>query len=143
MATDTSEPALALAKSNARRHGGAERIEFRLGNLDEPLGPERVQYLLSNPPYISDAEWAEVPAGVRDYEPHTALRAGADGLKYIRPLIERAHRHLARPGQLVVEIAASQKQAVNRLAEQADGLTNAHVLADHERLPRVLVADTQ
>ena len=161
IATDISAAAIQLAKENATAYGLCDRIEFRQGNLYAPLevqlqasgshvdaGPtpvghssERVQYLLSNPPYISDEQWQHVPPNIREYEPHIALRGGVDGLKYIRPLIDQAHSYLTSPGQLLLEIAASQKQVVLQLIDEATGLTNPHVLADHEGLPRVLVVD--
>lgn len=142
VATDVSEAALQLATHNAKQHEVAERITFHQGELYEPLGQARFEYIVANPPYISDDEWTEVPANVKEYEPAEALRAGPDGLQYLRPLIQNAGRHLAQPGQLVLEIAAAQKQTVRELAEKQPGLTNAHILADHEALPRVLVADT-
>jgi len=141
IATDISADALLVAKENAQTHGVADRIEFRLGSLFAPLHGQRVRYLISNPPYISDAEWAEVAPNVKDYEPVGALRGGTDGLQFIRPIIEQAHLHLDSPGQLLVEIAASQKQAVLDIARHAPRLRDATVLADHESLPRVLVAD--
>ncbi|MEX0653148.1 MAG: peptide chain release factor N(5)-glutamine methyltransferase [Phycisphaeraceae bacterium] len=143
IATDLYDDALAVAKQNAAKHEVADRIEFRQGNLYEPLKGERVRYLLSNPPYISDAEWEAVEPNVKDYEPEHALRGGVDGLRDLRVLIAHAREHMDRPAQAVFEIAASQKQAVLALAEEADGLANAHVLADHEGLPRVLVADAR
>ncbi|MFA9479586.1 peptide chain release factor N(5)-glutamine methyltransferase [Phycisphaerales bacterium AB-hyl4] len=143
IATDLYEDALAIARENAKRHDVSDRIEFRHGNLLDALGSDRVQYLVSNPPYISDEEWDAVAPNVKDYEPVHALRSGVDGLRDLRVLIAHAREHLARPGQVVFEIAASQKKAVLALAEEADGLTNAHVLADHEGLPRVLVADAR
>jgi release factor glutamine methyltransferase len=141
IATDVSEAALDVARENAHEQGVADRIEFRKGDLLEPLRGERVRYLVSNPPYISDAEWADVPPNVKDYEPESALRGGADGLRYIRPLIEQAADVLDSPGQLLIEIAASQKRAALELAGANEGLSNARVLNDHEALPRVLVAD--
>ncbi|MBI1373245.1 MAG: peptide chain release factor N(5)-glutamine methyltransferase [Phycisphaera sp.] len=140
VATDISPDALELAKQNAARHDVADRIDFRLGDLYEPLsGP--FHYVVSNPPYISDAEWEYVERNVKDYEPVGALRGGVDGLDQLRPLIAHASEHLAKPGQLVLEIAASQKQAVLDLAKAAKGLTNPRVLADHEKHPRMLLAD--
>jgi release factor glutamine methyltransferase len=141
VATDTSEAALSVAQRNAEAHGVAERITFHHGDLYEPLAKEQFEYIVANPPYISDDEWAAVASNVKDHEPTEALRGGVDGLKYLRPLIEHSPAHLARPGQLVLEIAASQKRTVLQLAEKNTGLNNAHVLADHEALPRVLVAD--
>jgi release factor glutamine methyltransferase len=143
IATDIDPAALELAAANAERHGVADRIEFRQGPLYEPLAGDRFAFLVSNPPYISDAEWEQVAANVRDYEPHTALRAGGDGLDVLRPLIAEAHRYLERPGQLVLEIAASQKRAVLELAEGAEGLAHPRVLADHQAHPRMLLADAR
>lgn len=141
IATDISEKALAVARENAEAHQVADRIEFRQGDLLEPIAHERLRYLVSNPPYISDAEWRGVEPNVKDHEPQSALRGGADGLRYLRELIEKGRPLLDNPGQLVLESSSSQKQAILKLAESADGWTNAHVLADHEHLPRVLVCD--
>jgi len=140
IATDISEAALAVAKENAATHGVTDRIEFRHGDLLDALKSDRVKYLVSNPPYISDAEFEAVLPNVKEYEPHTALRGGADGLKFVRPLIAGAKQHIEAPGQLVLEIADSQKAVAIELAIAA-GLENPHVLADHEGLPRVLVAE--
>jgi release factor glutamine methyltransferase len=141
VATDISDDALAVARDNAASQDVGDRVDFVQGDLLAALpGDQRCQYLVSNPPYISETEWQQVASNVKDYEPHQALLGGADGLKYIRPIMAGAHDHVAHPGQLVLEIAASQKQAVLKMAQE-QAFTNAHVLADHERLPRVLVAD--
>ncbi|MEM6506813.1 MAG: peptide chain release factor N(5)-glutamine methyltransferase [Planctomycetota bacterium] len=140
IATDIREEALAVAKENAAEQGVADRIDFRQGDLLEPLRGERLTYLASNPPYIPDHEWDDVEPNVKDHEPTHALRGGPDGLDYIRPLIEQAKDLLAEPGQLVVEIAACQKDEVIALADE-HGLRHPSVLVDHEKLPRVLVAD--
>ncbi|MCC7192164.1 MAG: peptide chain release factor N(5)-glutamine methyltransferase [Phycisphaeraceae bacterium] len=141
IAIDISEDALAIAKENARSQGVAVRIDFHSGNLLEPLTSQRVRYLVSNPPYISDAEWEEVLPNVKDYEPVTALRGGTDGLQFIRAILEQAHRVMDTPAQIAIEIAASQKNAALELARVSPRLSNPQVLADHEGLPRVLVAD--
>ena len=143
IATDKCKAALLLARQNTDAYNVTDVIEFRHGDLLDPLQGQRVRYLVSNPPYISDDEWQDVPTNVKQYEPEQALRGGADGLRYLRSLIGRARRHLEQPGQLVVEIAAAQRISVTKLVEQTDGLSNPHVLADHEGLPRVLVADAE
>jgi len=140
IATDISEDALAIAKENAAEHGVADRIDFRQGDLLEPLKGERLTYLCANPPYIPDHEWDDVPPNVKQHEPTAALRAGHDGLKYLRPIIEQARGYLKDPGQLVVEIAACHNKAAIDLAKE-QGLSHPSVLVDHEHLPRVLVAD--
>lgn len=141
VATDISPEALAVARANAAEQGVEERIDFRQGDLLAPLMGLRFKYLVSNPPYISDAEWGQVAPNVKDYEPTLALRGGEDGLKFIRPMLAEAHHVLDTPAQVVIEIASSQKQAVTALAGHSPRLSNPQVLADHEGLPRVLVAD--
>ncbi len=141
IATDISEQALDTARQNAKALGVADRIEFRQGDLLEPIEHERLRYLVSNPPYISDAEWRDVQPNVKNYEPELALRGGMDGLKCLRVLIEKGRPLLEHPGQLVLEAAASHKAPLLKLAQAAGVWDNAHMLADHEHLPRVLVCD--
>jgi release factor glutamine methyltransferase len=142
IATDISENALTIAQENAQTHGVSDRIDFRQGNLLEPIEGERFDYLLSNPPYISDTEWQEVAPNVRDYEPTLALRAGEDGLDLIHPLIAEAANHLLPDGKVLIEIAASQDRVAVGLAEKA-GLLNIDILQDHDRLPRVIVGSIE
>ncbi|MEO0586733.1 MAG: protein-(glutamine-N5) methyltransferase, release factor-specific, partial [Planctomycetota bacterium] len=104
-------------------------------------GRDRVDYLLSNPPYVPDDEWEDVDRNVKEYEPESALRGGADGMAFVRPLIEGAAGVLNTPGQVAIELAAAKADEAKALAEAQGGLEHARVLADHEALPRVLVAD--
>ena len=140
-ATDPSAEALDAARHNAEQHGVADRIDFLQGPLYEPLRGRHFAFVVSNPPYISDREWEDVPPNVKAHEPPNALRAGPDGLDVLRPLIAGAADRLNAPGQLVLEIAASQKQAVLDLAEQEKGLTHPRILPDLEGHPRMLLAD--
>ena len=142
IATDISPAALEVARENAQRHDVADRIDFRLGDFFEPIATDqRASYLVSNPPYISDAEWADVAPNVKDYEPTLALRGGTDGLEFIQTILAGASDYMDKPGQLVLEFAASQEKQVLALAKANPGLANADILDDHEGLPRVLVAD--
>ena len=144
VATDIAETALAIARVNAADHGVADLIEFREGPGLDPLATEpgaSYDLICSNPPYICDEEWIEVPANVKDHEPEIALRGGGDGLDVIRALIAGAGRLLRPEGRLVVEIADRHHDAVIGLVEATDTLTNPIVLKDHEGLWRVLVAE--
>jgi release factor glutamine methyltransferase len=144
VASDICENALAVARENAREHKVEDRIEFLTGSLLEPFAAHQscglFDFLVSNPPYISDREWEDVEANVQDYEPVTALRAGADGLDYLRPLIQQAHEILRPGGEIVFEIAASQGAAVMDLAGHNESLADARILKDLEGYDRVLVA---
>jgi release factor glutamine methyltransferase len=141
IATDISPEALEIARENARDNKVDDRIEFRQGDFLQTITSEKFQFLISNPPYISDQEWADVAPNVKNYEPTLALRGGADGMKFIRPLIAEAHKYLDHPAQLLIEIASSQKDKTLDLARQNHDLQNPQILADHESLPRVLIAD--
>lgn len=141
LATDISPAALKLARANADRHAVSDRIDLIRGSLLEPLAGELFDMILSNPPYISDAEWAAVAPNVKDFEPVTALRGGHDGLDLIRPLIAHAGRYLKPAGRLAIEISSSQGAAALALAGQTPDLANPRILADFEGLDRILVAD--
>ncbi|UCD76641.1 MAG: peptide chain release factor N(5)-glutamine methyltransferase [Phycisphaerales bacterium] len=146
VATDVVAEALELARVNARRHHVADRIDFRLGSLFVPLpapadGDCRFDVICCNPPYIPDHEWNDVDRNVRCHEPATALRGGPEGLDVIEPLIAGAGRWLTSGGQLVVEIAHCQRNAVIDLVARTCDLAEPRVLKDHEGFWRVLVAD--
>ena len=116
--------------------GPREQSEFTYGgeaHIDLPDSPNK----------ISDEEWDQVAPNVKDHEPSHALRGGSDGLHFIRSLIQQASTFLDHPGQLAIEIAASQSDAVLELASAAVGLENPSILSDHESLPRVLVANVK
>src|SRR5690606_19821155 len=79
VAVDISADALAIARENARTYGVEDRIDFVQGDMLQALaGKGQFAFLTSNPPYISDEEWLHVQPNVKDHEPHTALRGGAD-----------------------------------------------------------------
>lgn len=142
LASDISQGALDLASINAGRHGVTDRIEFRAGNLLECLADQAgtLDFIVSNPPYIPDHEWPDVPANVKDYEPAIALRAGTDGLQFFAPLIERGPALLKPGGWIIVEIAASTAAGALALALKNPLLTNAQVQKDLEGLPRLVIA---
>lgn len=140
-AADVSPDALDVARANADRHGVAERIEFRLGELLEPLSDRTdLHYLVANPPYISDDEWTDVEPNVKDHEPHLALRAGHDPLALTRPILDRGPAHLRPGGLLLIETAAFAADELLRAARQHPELTDPKILDDFEGHPRVLCA---
>ncbi|MHC4947387.1 MAG: peptide chain release factor N(5)-glutamine methyltransferase [Planctomycetota bacterium] len=143
VATDIVPDALELAGRNADRHAVGDRVERRLGPLYEPLagpaGGERFDVVCANPPYVSDAEWPDLEPIVREHEPASALRGGADGLDVIRPLVAGAPDHLRPGGLLALEIGHAQRDPALALAAAA-GLREAEVVRDYDGLWRVLLA---
>ncbi|MBL9121187.1 MAG: peptide chain release factor N(5)-glutamine methyltransferase [Phycisphaerae bacterium] len=143
LATDVEPEAVALAKRNVTRHGLLGAIDVRHGSLFEPFRhsrPNSFDLITSNPPYVSDAEWAEVEANVRDYEPESALRGGRDGLDVIRPLVAGASAWLRPGGLLLVEIGYRQGPAAMALVAEKATWCQSEVIRDFEDHPRVLRA---
>ena len=138
-AIDVSSQALQIAEENARRHQVAERIRFVQGNLLEPVAQERFHYVMSNPPYLTEAELAQAPVEVRQYEPAVALVAGATGTEVIAPLVEQAARCLFAQGALVCEISPMIHQRVLGLFEP-ELWSRVETVSDLAGHPRVVVA---
>ncbi|MBQ4616719.1 MAG: peptide chain release factor N(5)-glutamine methyltransferase [Mailhella sp.] len=98
-ALDISTGALETARRNAEAHGG--NLSFLLADFTQPLPFESGSFdlVVSNPPYISEEEYAGLDAGVRDFEPRSALVPGPEGMEHPRA-VEEAARRLLRPGGL-------------------------------------------
>lgn len=136
-AVDASEAALAVARRNAERHGVLERLTFHHGDLLQGVtGP--ADLIVANPPYVPDADAAQLPEDVVRYEPHMALFGGATGLEVMQRLLLQAPDHLAEGGCLIVEFGFGQSEPVKTLAEST-GWRVAHVRDDLQSIPRTIV----
>ena len=105
-AVDVSPQALEVARRNVARHGLGDRVHLHLGDVYEPLGDARYDLIVSNPPYVSDAEMQALPPEYL-HEPDLALRAGADGLDVVRRILAGLPAHLEPHGALFVEVGDS------------------------------------
>jgi len=114
---DRSREALGLAAENRRRTGLG--IQLLGGDLLGPLGPGTCDAVISNPPYLTEAEHAALEPGVREYEPRLALVSGADGLDATHALAGDAGRVLRRGGWLALEVDALRAETVARLVAAA------------------------
>jgi release factor glutamine methyltransferase len=138
VATDVSDAALAVARHNAQRYDVEQRIHFvAQPYLADVEGP--IDLVVANPPYVTDAELSSLPPEVRDYEPHTALFGGADGLREAHAIVHITSTRLARDGRLLMEIGAGQADAVRVAVHGTPGLSLLDVRADLQGIPRVVV----
>jgi release factor glutamine methyltransferase len=124
-ATDLSAAALGVARRNAERHG-ARNLRFLEGSWYEPIGSERFDVVVANPPYVAAGDPALEALA---HEPRLALAAGADGLAAIVPIAAGAPARLASGGRLVLEHGAFQGAAVRALLEAA-GFTKVETRRD-------------
>ena len=139
-ATDISPDALAIARENASVHECADRIDFREGDLLAPLGEERCHAVVSNPPYVADADRETLQREVRDHEPSEALFGGPDGLAIIRRLVESAPEHTLPGGIVAFEIGAGQADAVRSLWHDAAPDWDVEVARDLAGVERIVIA---
>jgi release factor glutamine methyltransferase len=150
-ATDSSGDALAVAAANVAALGGRlggdlPGVELALGSWLDPL-PARLRgevgLVVSNPPYVSDDEWAGLAPEVRA-EPRRALVAGpgsdgTPGLADVEAVLAESRTWLARPGTVVVELAPQQAGAAAALARRL-GYDEVRVEPDLAGRARALVA---
>jgi len=140
VATDISRPALEVARKNAELAGVSPRIEFlECAYLSGTTGT--FDFILSNPPYVTEAEYEELQPEVREYEPDIALQAGEDGLRDIRQIVDVAAERLKPGGTLFMEIGHQHAEAIAGLVRKFPSLTLARISNDLQRIPRVAVIE--
>jgi release factor glutamine methyltransferase len=141
--TDLFDEALAVARANLSGLGrAATNVRMVQGRWFEALPRElagRIDVIVSNPPYVAEAEMADLPDDVRDWEPRQALCAGRTGFEDIETIVAEAPEWLARPGALLVELAPHQARRAQALAVQA-GFATTSVWPDLAGRDRILLA---
>jgi release factor glutamine methyltransferase len=138
-ATDISSGALDVARRNAARHGVERRMTFLAGDLFEPLSGT-FDVIVSNPPYIDAEAFETLPAGVRGYEPASALQAGARGTVFHERIIAGCAEFLNEGGRLFLEIGSEQRRPVEALFAAAEIFEGIHFRRDYAGLDRVAAA---
>jgi len=140
-AVDLSAAALAVAAENAAAHGVGERVTLVEGDLLGPFPAEPTfDLIVSNPPYVSSAEWAALAPGVRDFEPRQALEAGPAGTEVIERLIPQAVERLKPGGWLLLEVSPMIEPQVVRLIVGRPELRSLPTRKDSAGLARVVSA---
>ena len=135
-ASDVDRNALAVARVNLARH--APRVACVAGDAVAPFAADAFDLVVSNPPYVADAELAGLEPEVRAHEPRRALAGGRDGLAIIRRLIGEVPRVLTAGGWLVMEVGAGQAAAVAALAAADGRWRSARRVRDHGGVERVV-----
>lgn len=135
VATDLSAGALAVARHNAVRHIVGARVRLVRTNLAAGIRLAAVGLVVSNPPYVALADASDLLVDVREFEPASALFAGADGLDVLTRLLD-ALRDL-RPGTpILLEIGAGQADALRELAATRPFRLD-RIRPDYAGIPRV------
>jgi release factor glutamine methyltransferase len=138
-ACDLSTAALAVARGNAE-HLGA-RVRFVASDLLEAFAEHpHFDVIAANPPYVPQTDSATLQSEVRDFEPHLALFAGADGLDVYRRLIPQARSALRPGGLLAMELGFGQQEPLRELLA---GWSDVRFVEDYAGIARVVLAERQ
>lgn len=138
-AADVSADALEVARRNAEEHGVADRIRFvqadalNLSFAEKAGGP--FDLLISNPPYIAEAEWATLQREVKEYEPRLAL-VSPGGFEFYQSIAAAAPALLRKGGVLCFELHADGAAGVRELL--GPECREVQVMQDYNRLDRAL-----
>ena len=138
VATDISEYALKTASTNSKRHGVESRLKLLHSNWFEKISGS-FDVIVSNPPYISSEEYAQLSAEVVKYDPRISLTLGGDGLEAYREILSQALEKLSKNGHIFLEIGYTQANAVGHLFREA-GFQQIKVHKDLGSRDRVISA---
>ena len=112
---DISDDALALSAENkSRLH--TDNVRFLKSDLFSGLSGEHYQLIVTNPPYVTNAETDALPKEY-SYEPELGLRAGDDGLDLVLKILRDAPLHLSQDGLLICEVGESEQALVKLLPD--------------------------
>jgi release factor glutamine methyltransferase len=139
VAIDISMGALDIARNNGRSLQSKTPVEFVRGALLDSIGNGVADVVVSNPPYVTIAEYAGLDASVSAFEPRDALVSGVDGLNHTRALLESAGSRLKPGGLIAIEVDSTRSGAVLDTAGSL-GWRTARVEADLFGRPRFFLA---
>lgn len=139
LASDLSPAALAVARTNAERHGVADRIDFVCTSYLQGV-KGTFDLIVANPPYVKDGDGPALSRDVR-HEPQVALFGGPDGLRDIGGVLETAWNRLAPGGWLVMEFGFGQEEDVRELVGERPGLCLRRIRCDWQGIPRTAVVE--
>ncbi|HEX6826673.1 MAG TPA: peptide chain release factor N(5)-glutamine methyltransferase [Nitrospiraceae bacterium] len=145
IATDLSNTSLDVARHNAARHAVGEHITWLEGDLLGPLAGQELEgcidIIVSNPPYIAEADWATLQPEVNLFEPRDALVPGPQGTELHERLLQEAGHYLSPGGALIMEIGAGQARAIRRIVDQISGYRFHQLVYDAAGLERVVIVE--
>ena len=145
-ATELSEPALELARTNAARFGVSDRIEFSLGDLFEPLSQSAaensVDLIICNPPYISSARLDPMPEELLKCGPRIAFDGGPFGLSVISRLIEESPSYMKPDSYLCFEAGIGQGPLLAKMMSKLREYSSVQIEFEPTTQTPVIIAKT-
>jgi release factor glutamine methyltransferase len=139
-AIDVSLEAIAIANSNIKTSQLEDRVSVLESDLLSAMDDNSADFVLSNPPYISQDEFDKLEKTVRDYEPKLALVSGPTGMEIIERLADQATRKLVDEGWFICELSPMIADAVLTRVSADPHWKNPSLVKDLAGLKRIVVA---
>lgn len=143
-ASDISQEALAIALTNVQHHKVVGKVYllhgYLFGAFSGSVEKGQVDFIVSNPPYVSESEWHNLEPELRNHEPYEALVGGKDGFCFYRQIIEDAHAWLKPKGCLVIETGETQTKTIIKLMESEGHYEDIEIIKDLQGKERVISA---
>ena len=143
-ASDISRDALTVANKNIQRHDVANKIDLLYGNIFEAfcdyVEKGQVDFIVSNPPYVSETESKNLEPELRDHEPLLALVADEDGLCFYKQIIKDATDWIKPGGYLVIEIGETQANSILKLMQNELHYDEIEIINDLQGKERIISA---
>jgi release factor glutamine methyltransferase len=139
MAIDQSAEALEIARWNVKNLALEDRVTLVQADLlTQTVAEPTFDLIASNPPYVSEAEYAELPVTIRNYEPREALVAGSTGTEIIERLLKQSESRIRNGGLVLIELSPMIAQACVAVAKASDRWQDVRLIKDFASLARVL-----
>lgn len=138
-ATDIEQVPVRVSMENAKRYGVTDRFKIKHSSLFDEVEEGEYDFIVSNPPYIGEAEMEDLMEDVVRYEPHSALFGGPDGLDFYREIVDRGRSYLKEGGFFAFEIGYAQADQVGEICRKR-GYLQIEVINDLAGKNRVVIA---
>jgi release factor glutamine methyltransferase len=139
-AIDLSPAAIAIANANVAQHQLTEQIAVVESDLLSSIADSSVDFVVSNPPYVSESEFLQLEKSVREHEPRTALVSGATGTEIIERLASQAADKLVENGWFICELSPMIADQVESHLNGTNQWSSVSIVKDLARLKRIVVA---
>ena len=143
-ASDISREALSIANENVIRHDVTDKIHLLHGNVFESFSSnvkkEQVDFIVSNPPYVSKSESKNLEPELIDHEPLLALIGGEDGLFFYKQIIKDAADWIKPGGYLIIEIGETQANSIIKLMQNELHYDEIEIINDLQGKERIISA---
>ncbi|MDP6925362.1 MAG: peptide chain release factor N(5)-glutamine methyltransferase [Candidatus Scalindua sp.] len=143
-ASDISQEALTVASENIQRHDVADKIQLLHGNVFDAFSSNvkkgQVDFIVSNPPYVSESESRNLEPELIDHEPLLALVGGEDGLFFYKQIIKDARSWIKPGGYLVIEIGETQADSIIKLMQNELHYDEIETIKDLQGNERIISA---